>query len=241
MTEQPQSASSGNNQNSSLNSGPNHLTSFTQTPELTGPNLKKSKKRVTGPIIDLLIVLVIVIVAGILLLVSHLSSSKLTCIPQNGNSVTEANAISEYKQIAEAIKESDQACSNSLSSSYFLSYNIEAGSPPKGNWIAAFKNDFKSNVVSKVTSNLINSNFIEKNYARDRIVNNGSVASYYSPAHGLVIGYPDGTRFSVGNEHYEFYFFVGFISHNGKILADAATLGPSNTQFILNTPDPYSF
>jgi len=200
-------------------SQPQQTPTFVSQANQTGPPAKRSKSKLLIPLI--LIIIIALAIGGVFAFKGSPSTAKLDCVPPSGNAVSNTAAIAEYKTFAQAIRDSNQTCANSLSSSYFIDNAKVTLDAPNGNWITVTPDGLSSwaSDFSKLPNNLVNSQFVNESYTREITETaSGNTPSYYTPATGLTLGYPSGNSGT--------YYLISFISQNGKIVVDKILEGP---------------
>ncbi len=210
---------------------------FTSGEQYPGNTVKSSRNKRVYLYLAVILVVIIGLTAIFLELKHHQSTQKsassLNCTPPAGNTATKALAIKDFKQVVAAIKAQDLQCVNALSSSFFVSYQKVVAAQANGNWITYSPGGVGSVVKAVSTllpASLNDSSFIAASYTRPEVANpNGSgLASYYQPASGLKLSYPE-TKSTSASYVPGFYFNLAFVSQNNKILLDNFLEGPTNS------------
>ncbi len=155
-------------------------------------------------------------------------ASSLSCAPISANSANKTDAEKEFKIFGLAIKDKNQACADSLSSSYFKEYQSEAIAGSNGKWITKSVGGLPSLAtrLAKFPSTLTNSDFTSVSYRRAETtdVTGKPITSSTDLPTGLTIGYPITDAYTQAKTSLE----VSFVSAGGKLVVDYMLLGSPN-------------
>jgi hypothetical protein len=183
----------------------------------------QSKRKLTGIIIAIIALLVIGGVGAFVLLGSlHKSSNVVSnCTPPAASAVTKTAAIGVYTSFAEGVKQSQQACADSLSSSYFKQQQAQAFPGANGQWVTAKQGGLTS-VASRLSSlpaTLNAASFTQSSYSQ--AVAADSTSS--TPVQGITLTYP-----LSGANNIQYHLAISFVLQSGKLVVDDLVLQPAS-------------
>ncbi|HWB39426.1 MAG TPA: hypothetical protein VG604_04300 [Candidatus Saccharimonadales bacterium] len=197
------------------------------------PNeIKKPKKLKFLPTVIILIILA----GGGVFAFMHFSKSNgpaLLCIPPSSSSADKSDAEKVYATFAQAIKQKNQTCVDSLSSTYFKKLQLETFGT--SNWINVSKSGLASvsSNLAKIPVSFNPSSFTSSDYTEAQLISSGSTSSNadtLSPPTGITLSY------SVldASSKQKIDMDISFVSESGKVVVDYFQLAPAQLKNFNN-------
>jgi|GEM_PF-3478756 hypothetical protein len=183
----------------------------------------QTKRKIKGIVILILAMLVIGGGGAFALLVLHKSpSAALNCTPPAASSLDKTTAVGVYTSFAEAVKQSNQSCADSLSSNYFKQQQAQVFPGSNGKWVTMREGGLASvaDRLSKLPMTLSSSSFTQSDYTE--AIAEGSINTT-APVQGITLTYPLN-----GANDVQYHLNISLILQSGKVVVDNLELKPAS-------------
>jgi hypothetical protein len=186
-------------------------------------------------LIAIIVLVVIVLGAGATYIAMklHDKANNVTgssnCAPLTGNTVDKQAAESTFTTFAAALKKKDQACVDSLSTSYFKTLETQAFPGSKGKWVTKSEGSLPSMAtrLANLPSTFEASSFASTSYTRTATFgsNGQPIGSTVNLPQGLTLRYTITDAYTKLKES----LVISVVSSSNKILVDGLELSPQSS------------